>query len=87
MATGDPAAWQRAVDFAERLTEIDPQGNISFKRLGDTLYASGDRAKAAAAYRQALAADDQLELDPLVQFSKEERREMEARVGAGSGGS
>ncbi len=44
MLTGREDHRASAVALARRLTSIDPHGNASWKRLGDTLWSSGDRA-------------------------------------------
>lgn len=48
--------------------------------LGDALAASGDARGAVEAYEQALAQDDRLWLDPLMQFSTRERTRVETSL-------
>ena len=60
--------WQVAINMAIRLTELDPNGILAFKRLGDILWESGDQARAIIAYKQAIKAHHNFELDELKQL-------------------
>jgi tetratricopeptide (TPR) repeat protein len=76
----DPADWDRAVTHARRLTEIDPHGVAPWLRLGDLLWSAGRRAEAADAYRRALDADRNRELDPLAQLAPAQRESIQQRA-------
>ncbi|MCH7546508.1 MAG: O-antigen ligase family protein [Planctomycetes bacterium] len=78
---GDESLWQRTLEEATKLTDRDPQGNVSWQRRGHVLWEFGRREEAIEAYRRALEADDAFELDPLKQFSSREREMIESRVG------
>ena len=71
--TGDPDHWQRAIDDATRLTELDPHAIVVWRQLGDVLWDAGRRDSAVRAYRRALEADRNFELDPLKQLTAPER--------------
>ena len=62
------------------MTQIDPHGVGSWRRLGDVLWLAGARTEAADAYGQALANSDNFDLDPLKQLSEARRRELHSRI-------
>ncbi len=82
LATGRPEAWQRTIEHARRLTELDPHGIASWRRLGDVYWDAGRRDDAAAAYGRALEADRNFELDPLKQLSDRDRDQILQRTGS-----
>ncbi|MCH8822843.1 MAG: O-antigen ligase family protein [Planctomycetes bacterium] len=72
--------WQAAIDMGRWLTELDPKGIIAFKRLGDCLWESGDKAQAVIAYRQAIKAHYNFELDALKQLPVADFNELIDRI-------
>lgn len=69
-ATGDSTYHHRAITLARRMTTLDPRSPTAWKRLGDLLLAAAppsleETAEAEDAYRRALLADHDFELDPL----------------------
>jgi hypothetical protein len=79
-ATGDQEYWQGAVQLARELTRIDPHGLSAWKRLGDVFWMAGERAESAKAYRHALDADANFELDELKRLSNRARSEIQRRM-------
>ncbi len=71
---------QAAIGYARRMTEIDPHGIGVWRRLGDVLWDTGDRAGAADAYRKALANNANFELDELKQLPQRERELLHERI-------
>lgn len=80
LATGSQEAWQRAIAHSRRLTELDPHGIASWRRLADICWAAGRRGDAAAAYERALQADRNFGLDPLKQLSDRDRGQIQERL-------
>ncbi len=78
--TDDPDHWQRAIDDATRLTKLDPHAIVVWHQLGDVLWDAGRRETAVEAYRRALEADRNFELDPLKQLTAREREVMERLI-------
>ncbi|MCZ6835654.1 MAG: O-antigen ligase family protein [Planctomycetota bacterium] len=78
--TKDAAYWDLAIKEATRLTELDPRHNAIWKRLGDVCWEAERFEQARNAYRRALEADDQFELDPLKQFPVPQRVLIEGRI-------
>ncbi|MCH8151172.1 MAG: hypothetical protein IH830_02220 [Planctomycetes bacterium] len=76
----DADDWQAAIGYARHMTEIDPHGIGVWRRLGDVLWETGDRAGAADAYRRALANDANFELDELKQLPQRERDLLHERI-------
>ena len=76
-----------ALDHARHLTEIDPHGIGSWRRLGDILWESGRLDDAADAYRRALQADAAFELDPLKRLSDRDRETLRQRIQGSPNGS
>jgi len=72
--------WQAAIDMGRWLTELDPRGIIAFKRLGDCLWESGDKAQAVIAYKQAIKAHYNFELDALKQLPVADFNELIDRI-------
>ena len=69
-----------ALDHARHLTEVDPHGIGSWRRLGDILWESGRLDDASDAYRRALQADAAFELDPLKRLSDRDRETLRQRI-------
>ncbi|MCH8344557.1 MAG: hypothetical protein IH983_11280 [Planctomycetes bacterium] len=80
LLTNDADDWQAAIGYARRMTEIDPHGIGVWRRLGDVLWETGDRAGAADAYRKALTNDANFELDELKQLPQRERQLLHERI-------
>ncbi len=80
LLTNDADDWQAAIRHARHMTEIDPHGIGVWRRLGDVLWETGDRAGAADAYRRALANDANFELDELKQLPQRERDLLHERI-------
>ncbi|MHC5003526.1 MAG: O-antigen ligase family protein [Planctomycetota bacterium] len=78
--TGDSADWAEAEQAARGVTELDPLSIASWTRLGDVLWAAGQRRAAADAYGRALQRSDDFELDPLKQLSSRRRDELQHRI-------
>ncbi|TVQ56442.1 MAG: hypothetical protein EA377_02150 [Phycisphaerales bacterium] len=78
--TDDPDHWQRAIEDATRLTELDPHAIVVWHQLGDVLWDAGRRDTAVGAYRRALGADRNFELDPLKQLTTREREVIERLI-------
>jgi hypothetical protein len=73
------AAAREAIEVALRM---QPRSTTRTVELGDVLAASGDRDGAIAAWRGALALDDDHELDPLAQMTPGQRADVERRIAA-----
>lgn len=80
MITGDAEHWRQVIDLARQLTQRDPHGVSSWRRLGDVLWIAGERVAAADAYRRALQNDANFELDPDKQLLPQQRRAISDRV-------
>ncbi len=80
LRTKDDADWSTAIEFARRMTELDPYGIGSWKRLGDFQWERGRHFEAAQAYDRALQADANFELDELKQLPPHERRTLLERI-------
>ena len=80
LRTNDDADWNVAVEFARRLTGLDPYGIGSWKRLGDFQWERGRHFEAVQAYDRALQADANFELDELKQLPPHERRTLLDRI-------
>jgi tetratricopeptide (TPR) repeat protein len=80
LKSGNKQALQPAIGHAQRMTELDPHGISSWKRLGDVLWLAGELDRAAAAYQRALANNDNFALDELKQLSPRSRSELERRI-------
>lgn len=78
--TGDMEHWSRAIDLAKQVTQRDPHGLGAWKRLGDVLWAAGERREAAGAYQRALECDANFVLDELKRLSKEDRERLKERI-------
>jgi len=74
------AQLNQAINYAERLTEIDPQGINPWRRLGDLYWNADEYAKAAQAYRRALRNSANFELDPLKQLPQSQRLQIDERL-------
>ena len=79
-STREQDDWQAAIDMGRWLTELDPKGIIAFKRLGDVLWESGDQAQAAIAYKQAIKAHYNFELDELKQLPIADFNKLNDRI-------
>ena len=79
-ATDDAQQWTRAIALGRRMTEIDPNGVGSWRRLGDVLWSAGAKAQAADAYARALAHSDNFALDEMKQLSAARRADLQARI-------
>jgi predicted Zn-dependent protease len=66
-------AAQEASDWAARALALQPWSARRGVDLADALMAANRSDEAARAYEAALAQDDRLSLDPLMQFSTRER--------------
>ena len=77
---GSVEDWQRAITEMKLLTTRDPHGNYVWKRMGNVLWESGRELEAREAYRLALQADDNFELDPMKQLSSRDRGLIERRL-------
>ena len=75
--TGEESYRRSALDLAMRIAAIDPQGNGSWALVGDCAIRCGETERAVDAYRKALEADDNFELDPLKRLRAEKRRSIE----------
>ena len=80
LRTKDDADWSTAIEFARRMTELDPYGIGSWKRLGDFQWERGRQFEAAQAYDRALQADANFELDELKQLPPDERQTLLDRI-------
>ena len=80
LRTKDDADWSTAIEFARRMTELDPYGIGSWKRLGDFQWERGRQFEAAQAYDRALQADANFELDELKQLPPHERQTLLDRI-------
>lgn len=78
--TGDREHWETAIAHARRMTELDPNGLGAWRRLGDLLWLSGDRASPAVAYQRALQCDANFALDESKRLTREERDELKRRI-------
>lgn len=76
----DDADWSTAIEFARRMTELDPYGIGSWKRLGDFQWERGRHFEAAQAYDRALLSDTNFELDELKQLPPHERQTLLDRI-------
>jgi tetratricopeptide (TPR) repeat protein len=78
--SGDDVAVRRAAEdavmWAERALEAQPRSTRRLVDYGDALSALGRSRDAVDAYEAALAQDDRLALDPLMQFSTRERNRV-----------
>lgn len=79
-ATGDIAYMDMAIADVSRLTERDPHGIQPWQSLGDLLWLSGRRHEAADAYRRAMEADRNFELDELKRMPLRVRQLIEQRL-------
>ncbi|MCH8165789.1 MAG: hypothetical protein IH889_09290, partial [Planctomycetes bacterium] len=86
LLTNDADDWQAAIQYARRMTEIDPHGIGVWRRLGDVMWETGDRERAADAYRKALTNDANFELDELKQLPQRERETLLERIAQASFG-
>ncbi len=86
MRTADDADWEAAIHFAQDLTELDPNGISSWKRLGDLQWEHGQQFEAAQAYKRAIESDANFELDELRQLSQREREILLERIARASFG-
>ena len=66
--------------MAKRLTELDPKGIVVFKRLGNVLWESGDHTQAVIAYKQAIKAHHNFELDKLKQLPNADYDLLQKRI-------
>ncbi len=80
LRTKDDADWSTAIEFARRMTKLDPYGIGSWKRLGDFQWERGRQFEAAQAYDRALQADANFELDELKQLPPHERQTLLDRI-------
>ena len=78
--TADDADWDAAIRFAQDLTELDPNGISSWKRLGDLQWEHGQQFEASQAYKRAIESDTNFELDELRQLSPLDRQTLLDRI-------
>jgi len=78
--TDDNQEWAQAIALGRRMTEIDPRGVSPWQRLGDVLWAAGERQEAAKAYHMALVNSDNFALDDMKQLSAAKRAAIQARI-------
>jgi tetratricopeptide (TPR) repeat protein len=84
LAARNPADMKESAEAALRwiglAVEAQPHSARRRVDLADALAAAGDARGAVEAYEQALAQDDRLRLDPLMQFSARERTRVETSL-------